>query len=207
MATFGGAWHNAYTVLQTTLGTFRATYHPRKDGSTNSERVLIAGPGDEVRKVHTPSLGSFALTAENGELCVWWLQTGTLVERREATGIPCGEPVAAHTFGGVGPLGPTGGVGPKGDQGDPGPQGPRGEDGEDAVALTQQEIDAIAERVFTLPPAPDHFGLPEYVRYGTRFQEMIAVMVHQALAQHVIMATDEGAANLVASGYQPKITT
>lgn len=83
-----------------------------------------------------------------------------------------------------------------------------GKPGKDAVVdeptmRTLAEI--VAERVYSLPPAADHFGLPGYVQYNSRFQEMIAVMVHQALMQYIFMAGDEGLANLVKSGWQSKV--
>jgi hypothetical protein len=202
MTTFSGKNWNTLRVLPTSAGMWTSVYRPGDAGET----VAILAPDGKRHSVHTPALADWSLAAEDGLLTVYYLRiVGDGHDFvRVPTAIPCGQLVGQMLSGGVGLTGPVGAQGPQGEQGEQGPAGPAGED---AVALTADDIDRIAERFYTYPPAPDHFGLPEYVRYGTRFQEMIAVMVHQALAQHIIMATDEGAANLVANGYQPKITT
>jgi hypothetical protein len=199
MATFAGNPWTRCKELVTTAGVWASVYLPGDQGET----VKIRFPDGRMGTVKTPGLADWFLVAEDGEVTVYYtkiVQGGhDLV--RIATTIPCGVAVGALTSGGTGPIGPAGAPGPKGDKGDTGAQG---EKGEDAVALTQQEIDAIAERVFSLPPAPDHFGLPEYVRYGTRFQETIAVMVNQALMQYLIRNGDEAAANMIRDGYTPQ---
>jgi hypothetical protein len=206
MATWTGKPWNTLRGLVTTAGVWMSVYHPGAEG----EWVEVMPPDGATHRIDTPKLLDWTLIAFNGKLSVYYNRDAG-DGRKELvavhTPIVCGGMVGELVAGATGPIGPAGAPGPQGEQGEQGEQGPAGPAGEDAVALTADDIDRIAERVFTLPPAPDHFGLPEYVRYGTRFQEMIAVMVHQALAQHVIMATDEGAANLVANGYQPKITT
>lgn len=209
MATLGGTWANSYAVLQTTTGTYRAAYHPHKAGSANSERVLVAGPGDEVRKVHTPSLGGFALTAEGGELVVWYLELPSNVERRVPTGIPCGEPVAAHTVGGVGPVGPAGAPGPKGERGETGPAGPPGAPGapgSDAVALTAEDIDRIAARVWSIPPSADHANISG-LGLGTDAQEVIAYLAtrRQDLFQEVILRVAEALTNMAQDNRLPAL--
>jgi hypothetical protein len=203
MATLGGAWANSYALLQTTTGTYRAAYHPQKDGSAHSEHVLIAGPGDEVTPVHTPRLGGFALASEGGELMVWYLELPGNVERRERSGIPCGEPVAAHTFGGVGPIGPAGAKGDTGERGDQGPAGPAGED---AVALTADDIDRIAERVWLMPP-PEHLKDLAGVDLGALSQIVIAYLMtqRQDVKQLEIQRFDEAAFGLLSGNYQPKV--
>jgi hypothetical protein len=209
MATLGGAWANSYALLQTTTGTYRAAYHPHKDGSAHSERVLIADPNDVVWPVRTPSLGGFALAVENGALVVWYLELPGNVERRVETGLSCGQPVAAHTFGGVGPMGPTGGQGPRGEDGPPGPPGAAGSDGKDAEVdeATMQRIAALtAEQVLLGGPAGDHYGLAPNAQFGTRHQENIAVMfTNQAFWQEVIKAIDTAALGLQSGGYTPKV--
>jgi hypothetical protein len=187
MATLGNTWANSFTGIQTTLGTYRAAYHP---GSPN-EYVMVAGPGDEVRNVKTPALGGFFLSAENGHLIVYYLELPGNVERRVDSGIPCGEPVAAHTFGGVGPMGPAGGAGPKGDKGDtgaPGPSGAPGRDGKDA-SVSEDQMQRIAalsaEKVANYPAAGDHFGIvPAEAQSGLWMQDAITVLLsNQAVWQ------------------------
>jgi hypothetical protein len=207
MATLSGAWHNSYAVIQTTYGTWRAAYHPRKDGSPDSERILIANPDDTISRLHCPSLGGFGLTVEDGLLCVWWVEAGTLVEHRDSTNIACGQPVAAHTFGGVGPIGPAGAQGP---QGPPGATGSPGSDGKDAFVSEDhmQRIAALtAEAVANYPAAADHFGItPTEAQSGLWLQDAITVLLsNQAVAQVFIKALDEAALNLLANGYQPKV--
>jgi hypothetical protein len=206
MATLSGAWHNSYTVIQTTYGTFRAAYHPKKDGSPDSERVLIVNPDDTISRMHCPSLGGFGLTVEDGLLCVWWVEAGTLKEHRDSTNIACGQPVAAHTFGGVGPIGPAGAQGPKGEQGERGEPGEPGEPGSDAVALTADDIDRIAERVWLMPP-PEHLKDLAGVDLGALSQIVIAYLWTRRQDFHAatIPTMDEAVIGLLAGGYQPKV--
>jgi hypothetical protein len=207
MATFpSGVWHDSYTGILTATGAYRAAYHPKKDGSENSEKVLIVGPGDALKRVNTPALGGFWLAVENERLVVYYLDTNK-AEHREDSGIPCGAPVGATTFGGVGPMGPTGGQGPKGDKGDTGPQGPAGAAGaagEDAVALTDQDIDRIARRVWEIDAGP-HAGISG-TDLGTMAQQNIAYPFTQRQDVHVgsLQREDEAIAGMKQSGYQPK---
>jgi hypothetical protein len=209
MTTFSGAWHNSYAVIQTTYGTWRAAYHPRKDGSPDSERILIANPDDTISRLHCPSLGGFGLTVEDGLLCVWWVEAGTLVEHRDSTNIACGQPVAAHTFGGVGPIGPAGAEGPRGEDGPQGVPGAPGRDGKDAQVSEDhmRQIAALtAEAVLLGGPAGDHYGLAPNAQFGTRLQETVAVMfTNQAFWQEVIKAIDTAALGLQSGGYTPKV--
>ena len=169
MATFpSGVWHDSYTGILTATGAYRAAYHPHRDNDpTNSEKVIIVGPGDAMKRVSTPQLGGFWLAVENERLIVYYLGTDK-VEHREDSGIPCGQPVGATTFGGVGPMGPTGGQGPQGEKGDQGPPGAPGQAGGDAE-VTQDVIDAIARRVWTLPPG--EFANISGLDLGTMAQE------------------------------------
>jgi hypothetical protein len=203
MATLGNTWANSYVGIQTTLGTFRAAYHP----SAPNEYVMVAGPGDEVRNVKTPSLGGFFLTAENGHLVVYYLELPGNVERRVDSGVPCGELVAAHTFGGVGPMGPSGAPGPKGDKGDNGAVGPSGAPGAPGgdAEVDDTTVDKIAARVWTLPPG--QYANISGVDLGTMAQEFIAYLLtqRQDLWQGSIQRIDEAVLNLSAAGYQPKV--
>lgn len=206
MATLGNTWANSYTGLMAATGTYRAAYRPKqKDGS--GEDVLIAGPGDTVRNVKTPSLGGFWLAVENERIVVYYLELPGNVERRVDSGIVCGQPVGATTFGGVGPMGPAGAPGPKGDtgpqgkQGPPGPAGPAGEGAE----VDDATIDRIAARVWTVPPQGDLVNLSG-INMSTAAQEVTAYpwSQRQDFLQLVIRRIDEAVLNLVEGGYTPQ---
>ena len=72
-----------------------------------------------------------------------------------------------------------------------------------------QRIAALtAEKVANYPAAADHFGItPPEAQSGLWMQDAITVLLsNQAVAQVFIKALDEAALNLVANGYQPKVT-
>jgi hypothetical protein len=196
-------WANPYPIVQTERGTFRAVYHP----GAPDEYVIVVGPGDEQVSVPTPALVGFGLAVEGGELVIWWLQrrdgSGEAVEHRTPSGVMCGQPVAAHTFGGVGPIGPAGAPGPQGERGEQGPAGPAGED---AVALTADDIDRIAERVWLMPP-PEHLKDLAGVDLGALSQIVIAYLWTRRQDFHAatIPTMDEAVIGLLAGGYQPKV--
>lgn len=102
--------------------------------------------------------------------------------------------------------GPQGPMGPAGAKGPAGPPGPQGEEG----AMTDEQMSRLAEmtaeRVFSLPPAADHFAIPPEAQSGTRFQDMTTILLlNQAVWQGFIKAIDEAALNLLQSGYKPKV--
>lgn len=73
-----------------------------------------------------------------------------------------------------------------------------------AAATVPVDNAAIAREVLLGPPQGDHFGLPANARFGTMFQEVIAVMfLNQAFWQETIKAINDGAAGLRAGGYKP----
>lgn len=78
------------------------------------------------------------------------------------------------------------------------------------TTLTEEEraevATAVADRIFSYPPAPDHFGIPKPAQTGTKFQDMIVVaLMNQAIWQVFVPAIDEAIKNLLASGYKPKV--
>jgi hypothetical protein len=107
-----------------------------------------------------------------------------------------------------GPAGPKGDRGSQGERGPQGPAGPAGTPGKGGE-MTPEQISAIAEqvaeRIFTLPPTADHFGLAPAARSSTRFQDMITILLsNQAVWQEFIKAMDEAALGLMRGGYRPK---
>jgi hypothetical protein len=127
------------------------------------------------------------------------------VEVRVPSGVPCGQPAGALVTGGTGAMGPAGAPGPKGDTGPVGPPGAAGAAGSDAVALTDDDLTRIAERVWTAPP-PSGLENISGIALGTLAQEVIAYIwtKRQDFQQLNIQRVDEAVVNLVAAGYQPK---
>jgi hypothetical protein len=208
MVRVDGYWNN-YRGLQTTAGTFRSFYHP---GAPN-EWVTVVGPGEQVKNVATPSLADWFLAAENGEVVVYYarIDGGAKVEVRVPSGVPCGQPAGALVTGGTGPMGPAGAPGAKGDKGDTGAKGAQGAPGaagaagSDAVALTDDDLNRIAQRVWTMPP-PEGYKNISGVDMGTLAQEVLAYIwtKRQDFQQLNIQRIDEAIVNLIAAGYQPQ---
>lgn len=189
-----------YRILQTTAGTYRSGYHP----GAPDEYVTVIGPGDQTKRVPTPALGDWQLAAEDGVVVVYYkrLDGDWSEEVRVPTTIACGQPVGALVTGGTGPIGPAGATGAQGEQG---PEGPDGRDAEVDDATIDRIAAAVVGRLFSEAPPDDHYGLPEYARFGTKLQDYIAVMVHAGFMTHVLATTDEAAAGMLASGYVPKV--
>jgi hypothetical protein len=146
-----------------------------------------------------PNLGVVALYPLGGTLRARFLadtrdEVGQRTDYEFDTGIAVGPPpqVTPQTV----PISVTPGPkGDKGDRGDRGPQGPTGPAGKDGTQVPISDADAtkIAERVYSLPPASDRFGLPKNAQFGTRFQEMISVMLwNQAPWQEWLGKLKEG---------------
>lgn len=192
---------NHYRILQTTAGTFRSAYHP---GAPN-EYVTVIGPGEQTTQVPTPALGDWQLAAEDGFIVVYYkrLDGDWSEEVRVATNIACGQAAGALVTGGVGPMGPGGAPGIKGDKGDPGEPGEPGGDAEVTDEVIGRIAAAVVARLFSEPPAPDHFGLPEYAQYGSRLQETIAIIPHQGYLQWLAHNFGEALVNMQREGRLP----
>jgi hypothetical protein len=95
--------------------------------------------------------------------------------------------------------------GPQGERGAQGPPGPRGEAGEDAVALTAEQIDAIARRVWTIPPG--EYANISGLDFGTLAQEIAAYMwtKRQDLYQLAAHRAGEALVNMVADNNLPPV--
>ena len=76
------------------------------------------------------------------------------------------------------------------------------------MALTQDDINRIAEGVAKYPAAFDHFGIqPNEAQSGLWSQDAITILLsNQAVWQSVIKAIDEAVVNLVKGGYKPPST-
>jgi hypothetical protein len=200
MATFPGVW-NSIRGLQTTAGTFVSFYHP---GEPN-EWVTIVQPDGGTQDVRAPALVDWFLAAEDGVVVIHYARndSGGKTPVRVPTAIACGQPTAWLVTGGTGPAGVAGAQGPQGEQGEPGEPG---EPGSDAVALTADDIDRIAERVWLMPP-PEHLKDLAGVELGALSQIIIAYLMtkRQDLKQLEIQRFDEAALGLVSGGYAPKI--
>lgn len=198
----GNAWANLRQLV-TTAGTFTSVYRP---GAAGGEQVDILDPQGQHHLVHTPALHDWFLAAENGLVTVWYSQivaSGHQLQRIQ-TPIPCGTPAGATTTAATGPPGPAG---------PPGPVGPTGVDATAVRQIVHDEIASITpliaaaasgvvENILLGPPAGDHYGLAPNARFGTRFQETIAVMfVNQAFLQEVVKALREAVSNLSAYDY------
>jgi hypothetical protein len=173
-----------------------------------SERVSGREWEFEELVPYGPNLGVIALYPLNGTLRARFLadtrdEVGQRTDYEFDTGIPVGPPpqVTPQTV----PISTT--PGPKGDRGERGergPQGPAGPAGKDGTQVPISDADAtkIAERVYSLPPASDDFGLGKVgkgflARFcRTRFQQSIAVMLaNQANWQDLFGAIREGWTN------------
>lgn len=212
MAQVQGYWTNQQSTLQTTKGVFTSLYHP---GEPN-EWVTVWGPdGKSLGDFRTPALGTWTLLAIDGKLVIHYLRNnknGTYEWPVPVqTEIPCGQPTAWLVTGGTGPTGPAGpagATGPKGDKGDRGPAGPAGKDGldgEDAF-VDDFTIDAIAKRVWTLPPG--EFANISGLNLNSLAQEFIAYLwtQRQDLFVSALQREDEAIAGLKANGFVPKGT-
>jgi hypothetical protein len=207
MVRVDGVW-NSYRGLVTTAGVFRSFYAPGP-----REVVIVVGPGEQQKEVKTPSLADWFLAAENGEVVVYYarIDGGAKVEVRVPTTIACGQPAGTLVTGGTGPMGPAGPAGAKGDKGDTGAKGAQGAPGaagaagSDAVALTDDDLNRIAQRVWTMPP-PEGYKNISGVDMGTLAQEVLAYIWtrRQDFQQLNIQRIDEAIVNLIAAGYQPK---
>lgn len=197
---------NTCRGLVTTAGVYASIYRPGASG----EQVVIRKPDGTLHPVHTPALGDWFLAAEDGLLTVYYsrIVEGGHDLARVPTAIECGQQVGHIVTGGVGLTGPAGAPGApgvRGEQGLQGPQGPAGPAGSDAN-VTPETIDAIARRVWTLPPGD--LANISGVDLGTLAQEVLlyALTQRQDLWQLVIRRIDEAAANLLAENYQPKVS-
>ena len=210
MVSVASVW-NSYRGLQASRGTFRSFYHP----GVPNEYVIVVGPGEETKEVKTPAMADWFLAAENGEVIVYYsrIDGNNKTEVRVPSGVPCGAPVGQLTTGGTGPIGPAGPPGAQGEQGErgrpgtPGAQGPPGPPGEGAedVAITDDDLNRIAERVWTLPP-PEAYRNISGLDLGTLAQEFIAYLFtqRQDLVQLGLMRVDEAVLNLESGGYRPE---
>lgn len=195
-------WNNLRGV-QTTTGTYASVYHP---GAPN-EWVTVIKPDGSTQNVKTPALLDWFLAAEDGALSIYYHRDDGNGEKslvRVPTSIPCGVAVGAITSGGTGPIGPAGPSGATGPRGEQGPPGAAGGDAEVDNATIERIAAAVVSRLFSEPPAPDHFGLPEYAQFGSKLQEYIAVMAHAGFLTHVIANADQAVAGMIAGGYTPK---
>jgi hypothetical protein len=201
MATFPGNPWTRCKELVTTAGVWASVYLPGDQGET----VKILFPDGRMGTVKTPGLADWFLVAEDGEVTVYYTKIvdGGHDLVRVATTIPCGVAVGALTSGGMGPIGPRGPQGDKGEQGEPGEPG---EPGSDAVALTADDIDRIAERVWLMPP-PEHLKDLAGVDLGALSQIVIAYLwtKRQDVWAAAIPKIDEAALGLIESGYAPKV--
>lgn len=157
----------------------------------NGPTVILRGPDGKTEYgvgEHARVEGLTA-TVEGGEVVVYLAtMAGDGVPRRDvrlATGkrtnpidpaLPTGPPGPP----GMGLTGPRGADGERGEDGKQGPPGAPGRDGKDA-AVTPEQMDQlatmVAEKVFNLPPADDHYGLSDEAKFGNRWQELLAYML------------------------------
>ena len=199
-------WNN-FRGLQTTSGTFVSWYHP---GAPN-EYVVVQLPSGQQQNVATPALLDWFLGSEDGKLVIHYNRDdggGSKSYVRVPTGIAAGNPTAWLVTGGTGPIGPAGpaGVGPKGDKGDRGPAGPPGKDGldgEDAF-VDDETIDAIAKRVWTLPPDGEYANISG-LNLNSLAQEFVAYLLTQRQDLYVLalQREDQAVAGLKAADYKP----
>lgn len=208
MATYRDVW-NSIRGLPTTAGTFVSFYHP----NAPNEYVIVVRPDGTAQNVPTPALLDWFLAAEDGKVTIYYARNddGGKTPVRVPTTIACGQPAGALVTGGTGPMGPAGAPGAKGDKGDTGAKGPvgppgaAGAAGSDAVALTDDDLNRIAQRVWTMPP-PEGYKNISGVDMGTLAQEVLAYIwtKRQDFQQLNIQRIDEAIVNLIAAGYQPQ---
>jgi hypothetical protein len=199
MATWSGKPWNTLRTLVTTQGVYCSVYHPGNEG----EWVEVLGPSGAAQRVDTPGLLDWQLVAYDGKLVVYYNRdagNGRKDLVAVYTPIVCGGMVGELVAGATGPIGPAGAQGPQGEQ------GPAGPAGEDAVALTADDIDRIAERVWLMPP-PEHLKDLAGVDLGALSQIVIAYLMtqRQDVKQLEIQRFDEAALGLVSGGYTPKV--
>jgi hypothetical protein len=205
MATWTGKPWNTLRGLVTTAGVWMSVYHPGAEG----EWVEVLGPSGASQRVDTPGLLDWQLVAYDGKVSVFYNRDegdGRKGLVAVHTPIVCGGMVGELVAGATGPIGPAGAQGPQGEQGEQGEQGPAGPAGEDAVALTADDIDRIAERVWLMPP-PEHLKDLAGVDLGALSQIVIAYLMtqRQDVKQLEIQRFDEAALGLVSGGYTPKV--
>jgi hypothetical protein len=181
VAVLEGVGNNVYASILTSKGRFHVGYRQGQlrvllpDGSWQS----FAAPGLTVAHPEP--------AVENGVLVIYYAVFLGQVDNRDipdrpirrlVTDIPAGGQVFETVLignGPMGPMGPAGRDGATGATGPAGPTGPVGPKGADAVAISDADATRIAERVYSLGPASDHFGLPKQMWAGTRLQEAIGV--------------------------------
>lgn len=203
MATFRDVWNHIRGV-QTTTGTYTSLYHP----GAPHEYVIVVRPDGTAQHVPTPALLDWFLAAEDGKIVIHYTRNdgGGKTPVRVPTAIACGQPVGQLVTGGVGPVGVAGPQGPRGENGAVGPPGAPGQAGADAVALTDQDVDRIAARVWLAPP-PDGYQNISGADFATLAQEVVAYMLtqRQDVWAAAIQRIDEAAIGLLQGGYQPKV--
>jgi hypothetical protein len=202
---------NLYRAIATATGVYRAQYWAGSYG----ELTKVRDPQLGEQSFHTPGLVDLQLLVEDGELILeyprWQDGAKNRPIMRVRTGMRCGAAAGATETATTGPAGPGGPAGPKGDKGDTGAKGAQGAPGaagaagSDAVALNDDDLNRIAQRVWTMPP-PEGYKNISGVDLGTLAQEVLAYIwtKRQDFQQLNIQRIDEAIVNLIAAGYAPQ---
>jgi hypothetical protein len=204
MATWTGKPWNTLRTLVTTQGVFASVYHPGAEG----EWLEVLGPSGAAQRVDTPGLLDWQLVAFDGKLVVYYNRdagNGRKDLVAVYTPIVCGGMVGELVAGATGPMGPVGAPGPRGEDGPQGPPGAPGKAGEDLMALTDQDVDRIAQRVWTVPPG--EFANISGLDLGTMAQESVAYPFtqRQDLYQRAAHRAGEALVNMTKDGNLPPV--